>query len=421
MRRAYNPAVSESLTAPKRRFGLTARILLAMLLGAAAGYLLGPRVAPLGIIGKLIIQLIKGIAIPLVFFAIIEAIVSTVIRGAAVRRLFLIIAVNTTIAASIGLLLSNFFRPGTLLNFVEMARGSSAKSLEPYAARTLEFQSILSGYVPDSVIAPFVDNNMVAIILLSLLLGIALRCVLAESRFEARKEHAEDTLRLIIRIFETVLRWLVELVPLAVFGAMCKTVGEYGFAPLHGLAAYVAVGLLGLALQCTLVYPVWIVIVCGIPLRRFWNAAREPIVHGFGTNSSLATLPLTLGALESLGVSKSSSRLGACVATNLNNDGILLYEAMAVLFVAQAHGIDLSVPQQIMTALLCIVAAIGVAGIPEAGIISLSLVLSTAGMPLDLLPLLLTVDWLVARGRSVTNVLSDMTVSIALDGPAKKT
>jgi Na+/H+-dicarboxylate symporter len=91
-----------------------------------------------------------------------------------------------------------------------------------------------------------------------------------------------------------------------------------------------------------------------------------------------------------------------------------LYEAMAVLFVAQAYGIEMSVTQQVMTALLSLAAAIGVAGIPEAGVISLSLVLTAAGLPLEILPMLLTVDWIIARARSITNVLSDMTVSIGI-------
>jgi DAACS family dicarboxylate/amino acid:cation (Na+ or H+) symporter len=137
-------------------------------------------------------------------------------------------------------------------------------------------------------------------------------------------------------------------------------------------------------------------------------------VYALGTNSSLATLPLTLEALDRLNVPKAASRLGACVGTNLNNDGIILYEAMAVLFVAQAYGIDLSLGEQLAAALMSLAAAIGVAGVPEAGVISLSLVLTAVGLPLEIVPLLLTVDWIIARMRSATNVLSDMTVSIGI-------
>lgn len=151
-----------------------------------------------------------------------------------------------------------------------------------------------------------------------------------------------------------------------------------------------------------------------MPLPLFWREAKVPIVNSIGTNSSLATLPLTLKALDRLKVSKSASALGACVGTNLNNDGIILYEAMAAIFIAQAIGIELSLSQQLLTVLSCMVAAMGVVGVPEAGFISLSLVLATVGLPMELLPLLLTVDWILARARSVVNVISDMTVSLVL-------
>src|SRR5690606_18206038 len=127
------------------------------------------------------------------------------------------------------------------------------------------------------------------------------------------------------------------------------------------------------------------------------------------------TLPITLEALRRLRVSPAASALGACVGTNLNNDGIVLYEGMAFLMVAQALGIPLSLGDQLLAAACCIVAAMGVAGIPEAGFVSLALVLGTVGLPVDLLPLLLGVDWIVARARSVTNVLSDMVLSILVD------
>jgi DAACS family dicarboxylate/amino acid:cation (Na+ or H+) symporter len=205
---------------------------------------------------------------------------------------------------------------------------------------------------------------------------------------------------------------VIHTIPWAVFGVVASAVGEHGLAPLSGLAVYVGVGLAGLGLHILLTYHSLLFFVAKIPFRTFWAAAKEPVVYAAGANSSLATLPITLRALDRLKVPKSASALGACVGTNFNNDGIILYEGMAVLFVAQASGIDLSLAEQLSAAFVCMVAAMGVAGVPEAGMISLALVLNTLRLPLDLLPLLLTVDWIIARGRSVTNVLSDMMLSI---------
>jgi DAACS family dicarboxylate/amino acid:cation (Na+ or H+) symporter len=153
---------------------------------------------------------------------------------------------------------------------------------------------------------------------------------------------------------------------------------------------------------------------------QFWRAARRPVVFAFGVNSSLATLPATLAALSDLNVKPGSSRLGACIGTNFNNDGILLYEVAAVMMLAQAAGLDWSIGHQLWIAMVCVLATFGVGGFPEAGIIALALVLSTAGLPAEILPLLLPVDWVVARMRSATNVVSDMTVSLVIDADSQK-
>jgi Na+/H+-dicarboxylate symporter len=167
-------------------------------------------------------------------------------------------------------------------------------------------------------------------------------------------------------------------------------------------------------------YQAWILLYCRMSLGVFWREAKEPVVYAMGANSSLATLPVTLAALRRLKVSESSSALGACVGTNLNNDGIILYEAMALLFVAQASGIHLDLSQQVVAAIACLVAAMGVAGVPEAGFVSLALVLNTVGLPIELLPLLLTVDWVIARARSMVNVLSDMLLSLLVETAGRK-
>ena len=139
-----------------------------------------------------------------------------------------------------------------------------------------------------------------------------------------------------------MLGWVIVLIPLAVFAAVAKAIGEYGFGVVKGLAIYVGVAVAGLAFQVLVVYQLWIVLVARMPLKTFWSGAKDAIVYAMGAASSMATLPVTLRCLDRMKVSPQSARLAACVGTNLNNDGILLYEAMAVLFVAQASGIELS-------------------------------------------------------------------------------
>ena len=135
----------------------------------------------------------------------------------------------------------------------------------------------------------------------------------------------------------------------------------------------------------------------------------------FGTGSSVATIPVTLKTLKDMKISDESARMAACIGTNLNHDGILLYEAMAALFIAHAHGIKLVGFQKVILLGISTLAAVGIAGVPDAGLITLSLVLSTLGLPLTFVPVLLAVDWFIGRLRATANVTSDMVVATLLD------
>lgn len=393
------------------KIGLTGRIMLGLLAGLPVGQYLGADAVALGEIGKLVIQAIKLAAIPLLIFTIIGAVLTTQIGARDGARMGFFATINACLALGLGLLLSNLLKPG--LHLAASASGGNGTAIA--AGNKLGLSSFLSNFVPPSLVQPFADNAIFPLVVMCLAVGLALRKLKNDGENIALIEDGVAVLR---RAMETLLGWIIQLAPFAVFGVVASSIGKYGLDPLKGLAAYVGVGLLGLILHPLLVYQSWMLFYAGIPLRRFWSEAKAPVVNAVGVNSSLATLPLTLKALDNLGVSKSSSTLGACVGTNLNNDGIILYEAMAVLFVAQAHGLDLSFGQQLAAAFSCLIAAMGIAGVPEAGFISLALVLAAVGLPVELLPLLLTVDWILARMRSVVNVLADMTVSILIDRAA---
>jgi DAACS family dicarboxylate/amino acid:cation (Na+ or H+) symporter len=402
-------------TPPRRRFPLYLQILAAMALGLAVGPLLGPDASGLGELGKLVIQLIKAAATPLLFFAIVSSILKTEIEGRSALRLLFWATVNASIAVVIGLGLSNLLQPGHSLS--EIARPSPS-ALAAYQNKTVDLLATLQAFVPASIVTPFAENLVLSIVLISVLTGFALRRARREQVAAGEQGYraVEDGVATLLRVMEVLLGWVIALIPFAVFGVVAKSVGEHGYAPLRGLFVYVAVGLSGLFLHVLFTYHAWLHLFARMPWREFWREAREPVIYAAGANSSLATLPVTLRALDRLRIPRSASTLGACVGTNFNNDGIILYEGMAVLFVAQAAGLDLSLGQQLLAAGTCVIAAMGVAGVPEAGFVSLALVLNTVGLPIEILPLLLTVDWIIARGRSMTNVLSDMLLSILVAG-----
>lgn len=398
-----------------RRVPLYLWILSALVLGLVLGPALGRAADPLGEMGKVVIQLIKAVAAPLLFFAILNAILKTQVAWRQAGRLFFFAAINACIALGIGMLLSNTLQPGRHLTL--SAGAGLGQEAASWSNQKLDVLETLKGYIPSNFITPFAQNSLITIVLIALLLGFGLRLVRSEQQAAGATAYQsiEDGVSTLLRVMEVVLGWVILLIPLAVFGVVAKTTGEHGYAPLKGLGVYVLVGLFGMGLHVLTTYQLWVKLYAGIDLRRFWRAAREPVVVALGTNSSLATLPVTLRGLDELQVDRSASALGACVGTNLNNDGIILYEGMALLFIAQAAGIELSAGDQLLAAGTALMAAMGVAGVPEAGFVSLALVLGSVGLPTELLPLLLTVDWIIARGRSVTNVLSDMVLSILID------
>jgi DAACS family dicarboxylate/amino acid:cation (Na+ or H+) symporter len=396
------------------RVSLTSQILVGMLLGAVVGTIFGTAVAPIGEIGRLLIQAIRVFATPLLFFAILHAVMTTRVEGRHAGRMLGVAFLNGSIALAIGLILSNTLRVGDRL--APLFAAASDSSLAPIAEPPrIEFGRFLSTFVPTSVVQPFVDNIAVTVIFLALLLGFALRRLGNEPPVAPLVASAEGAARLGLRVTEIILGWIIMFIPLAVFSVVAQAVGRSGIETLRSLGYYVALGLLGLSVHVLITHHAWILYLRR-SVRDFWRAARAPVVYAMGSNSSLATLPLTLNALDGLKVSRTSSTLGACVGTNFNNDGVLLYEAMAALMVAQALGIELDLGAQLVVAFLSMIAAMGIAGVPEAGFISLAVVLTTLGLPLEALPLLLTVDWIIARGRSVVNVLSDMVVSLAIEG-----
>jgi DAACS family dicarboxylate/amino acid:cation (Na+ or H+) symporter len=243
---------------------------------------------------------------------------------------------------------------------------------------------------------------------------------------DRQEEEGQTSIRTVERFVEAVyqiliqmLDWVVQMVPFAVFGVVAYEVASKGLGIFAVLAVFLGTCLLGLTIHSLLYYPLVAWFWGKTPPRTYLGVGSEAIVTGLSTNSSLATVPVTLKCLDRMGISPPSARLAACVGTNLNNDGITLYEAMSALFLAQALGMQLGLGQQVVVVIASIMAGAGVAGIPEAGLIVLPLVLGAAGLPEAMIaaaiPLIVPVDWIIARVRSGVNVMSDMLVAIILD------
>jgi Na+/H+-dicarboxylate symporter len=396
------------------RFSPTSRVAIAMVLGGLTGGILGPWAGGVGEAGKAVISLIKMLAAPLILFAVLDAFLRTTIKVRSGLMMIGIATVNAVLALVIGLTLTNTLQPG---RFLAIPAGAGQMQEGFQGVRAVRFLEDLLGLLPSNLVDPFRTNAIVPIVLLAMMAGAALRRYKDEQIAAGSCEYRaiESFVSAGLRVLETMLGWVVALLPLAVFAVMAQAVGTQGITVFGGLAVYAGVVILGLALHVGLVYQGWVVFVARMPLSVFWRGLGDPVGCAAGASSSLASLPVTLRSLKRMGVSDGSARISACVATNLNNDGILLYEAMAALMVAQAFGIPLGFGEQLMIAATCVLASIGIAGVPEAGLISLAVVLTSTKLPLELLPLLLSVDWILGRCRAMTNVVGDILGAVVLD------
>ncbi|MDH4097639.1 MAG: dicarboxylate/amino acid:cation symporter [Nitrospira sp.] len=394
---------------------------LGVLFGQEA-YLGGLRNEQLGKLGLFVVSILKTLAIPLIFFAIIDALIRTTIPLRQGGKLLAICLVNVTVAMTLGLGIMNSWQPGLqwygkvddLLHIVPGTKTAATFTPSDHPLQDL------AAYIPRTIAEPFSSHNIIGVVLLALVIGAIVRTM--HNRSAPAGRVIDRVVWAIQRMYEwlvKILGWIILIVPVAVFGVVAQVVGKSGLGVFSVLWIFLVAMLLGLAIHSLIYYPLIAWFIGKKSPKVYVGQGADAIMTALSCNSSLATVPVTLRCLERMNVSAQSSRLAACVGTNLNNDGITLYEAMAALFLAQALGFDLTVGTQLVIVAASIIAGAGVAGIPEAGMIIMPLVLTAAGLPdeviLASIPLIMTVDWIIARARSGVNVMSDMLVAILLD------
>lgn len=384
---------------------LYVRIVIAMAVGVVTGLVLGERAIVMEIPSKVVLQLLGALAPPLILVAVTHVLMTTSIRSQVALRLARLLLINTTVAIAIGLTVANVMQPGSWSDFelpqVHETESSTKSPIE-----------LLVQNVPRSILGPLGDRqNIIGVILIAVAFGMALR-----GMKERSLNSVQDIVEVAYDVLLKVLHWIIHLVPLGVFAIVARVVGVEGFGPFKAMGAFVLAVVLALLLQ-TAWYLVRIRLFSWARPLDVLRGMRDALLMAFSTDSSTATMPVTYACLkENVGVREESASMGALVGANFNNDGTALYEAMAALFVAQVLGQDLSLTQQLLVVFTSIIASVGAAGIPEAGLVTMTLVFSAVGLPIEYIGLLLTVDWFLDRCRTTINVLGDVNVSCLLDG-----
>ncbi|MGE0530913.1 MAG: dicarboxylate/amino acid:cation symporter [Hyphomonadaceae bacterium] len=368
-----------------------------------------------GPIGQIFLGLLFMLVLPLLFSAIVVGVAEMGDLGSLGRvgwKTLLMTIVISTIAVLIGLGLVNALRPGdgvdaALAQQLLTQYAEGAQGIVQNAPAEVNIGQFFLDLVPRNVFGAAANNQILPFMVFSVFFGIGLVMV---------KSRATDQLQLAITgIFEVMMRLLrvvISLAPIAIACLMFNLAALFGWDLLARLAAFVGVAVGAMALHMFVVYPLVVMLFAGKNPLAFFAQARDPMVVAFSTASSNATLPISLRAAETeLKLPRKISRFVLTVGATANQNGTALFEGVTVLFLAQFFGVDLTLQQQIVVMLVCILGGIGTAGVPAGSLPVVAMILAMVGVPAEGIGLILGVDRFLDMCRTTLNVTGDLVIA----------
>jgi len=390
------------------------QILLALVLGVGAGLLWGREaVWPGGFrpyalydfLGQTFLRALRMVIVPLIIGSIITGVASV---GAS-RNLSRLFGktfgwyITTSLLAILtGLILVNLVQPG----LVDGDPVGTRLGLEALP----DLVGIIQRMIPTNPLDAAARGEMLPLIFFCLLYGIALT-LLTERQRQAQLPFFESLFAAMMKITS----WVIAVAPVGIFGLMAKIIANSGFAAFGPLARYGMTVLAALMLHAVVTLPLLLWLVARLPGYRHARIMAPALLTAFSTRSSSATLPLTLTRVEKgAGVSNRISSFVLPLGATINMDGTALYECVAALFIAQAYGVSLGIGAQVIVVLTALLASIGAAGIPAAGLVMISIILDAVGLPLEGVALILAIDPVLDMCRTCVNVWSDSCGAVAI-------
>jgi len=405
-----------------------------VLIGLVAGVLFGMLAGQLGFsdfvssyikpIGSVFIKLISMVVIPLVFASLLVGTSSlNDIRklgriGAKTMAYYLC---TTIIAICIGLLLANTLRPGAGLSEetrTKLTQSSPEETVAPIdtALKKPTITDIFLNIIPTNPVRAFVEGRMLQIIFFALITGICLGLIPSE-RSRPVIDFFEGVNDVIIKMVHIIMK----LAPYGVFALISAVVADFGLDILFVLVKYSLVVVVGLVLHVAIVYSLAIKIFSKQKVRTFFRGIRPAQLIAFSSASSSATLPVTMECAEkNLDVPGQIASFALPLGATINMDGTALYQGVSTVFIAQVYGLGLNPMQQLTIVLTAVLASIGTAGTPAAGVITLAIVLKSIGVPLEGIALIMGVERILDMCRSVVNVTGDASCAVVVASSESK-
>lgn len=381
------------------------QILIALGLAVLFGYFFTDQVEYISWMGDIFLNALKMIIIPLIITSLISAI-TNIGSGKNFGRVglkTLIYYVSTSLLAILtGLFMFNIIRPG---------KGSDLdiiQNVENLGLDQTSFAETLKGIIPSNIFESLSEGNILSIIFFVMLFGFFITKVKDKPRL-----FLSDFFNSAYEVIMKLTLFIIKFTPLGVFGIVSKVVSD-NIDQLSNLAGsmgiYMLTVILSLIIHATITLPLILKFIGNSdPLKHFRNVIT-PLLTAFSTSSAAATLPLTMEAVEkNSGVSKKISSFTLPLGATVNMDGTALYECVAAMFIARVYGLELGLIEQMIVVFTALLASIGAAAIPMAGLLMITIILSALGLPLEGVGLILAVDRPLDMIRTATNVWSDST------------
>ena len=392
---------------------------MAVVLAFIAGHLTGPQAIILNIhvneiyqiTGKIFLNALKMVTVPLIFSSMIVGVsrVGSQSRlGILGSRTLVYYLLTSLVAVFTGVVLVNIMKPG-------ISGGAAAGQLlgiGSIPADTLAnlersgdtgLSSIFFRMIPPNIISAAAQGQLLGLIFFAILVGSAINIHRNNPNVEVFSNFWDG----LFEIMMQVTQWIMKFAPLGIFGLVASTVASTGFSALGPIITFCVTVISGLLVHSFITLPVILILAGNNPVSHFRNILPA-LVTAFSTSSSSATLPVTLECLEeNLNIPNRISSFTVSLGATVNMDGTALYECVTVLFLAQAYGIDLSLAQQFSIMIAALFTSVGVAGVPSASLVAITLIMSSIGLPVEAMAPVMLVDRILDMCRTSVNVLSD--------------
>lgn len=406
----------------KKKMGLTSKIFIGLILGIVFGIILNKMPSNnirdvvliggiLKVIGKVFINGIKMLVVPLVFVSLVcgaSAIGDVKKLGRVGVKTMAFYITTTAVAITIAILVGKMINPGIGLDLSHIVKQ------EPTIGQTKPLTDVIIAMVPENPIASMATGDMLPIIVFSILMGVSMALV---------GEKAKPIIDLFNSLNEVVMKMvmvIMEFAPVGVFALITNTFATVGFDAMGNLAKYMIAVIIGLLIHAVGTYMGLLSFIGKLNPIVFFKKFLPVIGVAFSTSSSNATLPVTIETVEKMGVSKNVASFTLPLGATINMDGTAIMQGVAAVFISQVYGIDLTIQGFLTIILTATLASIGTAGVPGVGLITLSMVLQSVGLPVEGIALIIGIDRILDMCRTVVNITGDSVCTLIVSKQEKE-